>query len=229
MDAVPGRLHPLVLESDAPGTFIGQCTEYCGLSHGYMHQRVVALDAADYGQWLADQQTPAELPEGDTAAARGAETFTTVCSSCHLIEGVNDTEFEDLGSGRGSDGIDEADFTDEDGEVDEDAYQAELDRVASEGLVAGPAPDLTHLMSRGVFAGGVFNLWMPDENSDMPTTPLWSDIGEGGRINEADLKAWIRDAPSRKPMAPDDRRGMPTFDLPEDQVDDLYEFLITLE
>lgn len=212
MDAVPGRWHPLVLESDAPGTFIGQCTEYCGLSHGYMHQRVVALDQADYEGWLANMQTEAEAPDdpgedadpesAEAAAARGAESFVTQCSSCHLIEGVNDEEFAEQGEGRGPD-----------------------------GLVAGPAPNLTHLMSRGTFAGGVFNLWEPGEDSQTPT-PDWSDIGfdNGGRINEADLKAWIRDAPGQKPMSPDDRRGMLSFEqLPEDQVDDLYEFLITLD
>jgi mono/diheme cytochrome c family protein len=164
-----------------------------------MHQRVVALDQTEYEQWLLDMQEPAELPTGDTPAARGAEMFTTMCSACHLVEGVNDAEFEELGEGLGS-----------------------------EGLVAGPGPNMTHLMTRGVFAGGLFNLWQPGDDSQTPT-PDWADIGEGGTINEADLKAWIRDAPSQKPMAPDEGRGMPAFDLPEDQVDDLYEFLITLD
>ncbi|HEX6235863.1 MAG TPA: cytochrome c oxidase subunit II, partial [Acidimicrobiales bacterium] len=31
-DAVPGRTHTLNLHADEPGTYVGQCTEYCGLS-----------------------------------------------------------------------------------------------------------------------------------------------------------------------------------------------------
>jgi cytochrome c oxidase subunit II len=192
MDAVPGRYHPLMIEADEPGTFIGQCTEFCGLSHGYMHQRVVALEQGEFEDWLQHMTQPAEMPT-DEAAARGAETFTTMCSSCHLVDGINNAEFEEQGNGL-------------------------------EDLVAGPAPNLTHLMTRGVFAGGVFDLWETDE-----VTPQWEDIGEGGTVNESALKAWIQDAPGHKPMSPDDGRGMPAFDLPQDQVDDLYEFLTSLE
>src|SRR5688500_19345929 len=35
-DTVPGRVHTLRMEADAPGIFAGQCTEFCGLSHANM-------------------------------------------------------------------------------------------------------------------------------------------------------------------------------------------------
>ena len=41
-DAVPGRIHPLTIEADEPGEYIGQCTEFCGLSHAEMRIKVVA-------------------------------------------------------------------------------------------------------------------------------------------------------------------------------------------
>lgn len=88
-DAVPGRSHPLTLEADAPGTYVGQCTEYCGLSHAYMRMKVVALPEAEFEAWLEGQADEAESPT-DAAAQRGAELFATLCASCHLIEGVND-------------------------------------------------------------------------------------------------------------------------------------------
>ncbi len=85
-DAVPGREHPLLIEADEPGVFRGQCTEFCGLSHGYMRMRVVALDEADYAAWQANQLQSALAPEGEQAL-RGRETFRTTCSQCHHVRG----------------------------------------------------------------------------------------------------------------------------------------------
>jgi cytochrome c oxidase subunit 2 len=85
-DAVPGREHPLLIEADEPGVFRGQCTEFCGLSHGYMRMRVVALDEAAYADWQANQVQPAVAPTGE-AALRGRDTFRTTCSQCHRVRG----------------------------------------------------------------------------------------------------------------------------------------------
>lgn len=97
-DAVPGRTHELTVESDGPGTFVGQCTEYCGLSHAYMRQRLVALSDADFEAWAANQAEEAQMPT-DAQAQAGADIFTNTCSRCHLARGINDTEFEDAGRG----------------------------------------------------------------------------------------------------------------------------------
>jgi cytochrome c oxidase subunit 2 len=97
-DAVPGRTHELTVESDEAGTFVGQCTEYCGLSHAYMRQRLVALDGAEYDAWVENQLQDAEMPTDEQARA-GAELFTTTCSRCHLARGINDEEYEEQGHG----------------------------------------------------------------------------------------------------------------------------------
>jgi cytochrome c oxidase subunit 2 len=97
-DAVPGRTHHLTLEADEPGTYVGQCTEYCGLSHAYMRQRLVALPQDEFDEWLDHQQEPAEMPTGGDAQA-GAELFTSSCSRCHLARGIDDEEYADLGNG----------------------------------------------------------------------------------------------------------------------------------
>jgi cytochrome c oxidase subunit II len=66
-DAVPGRTHPLTINADEPGTYVGQCTEYCGLSHAYMRQRVVALPPDEFEAWLEDQQAEADEPTDEKA------------------------------------------------------------------------------------------------------------------------------------------------------------------
>src|SRR3546814_12307548 len=61
-DAVPGRTHYLSLEATEPGTYIGQCTEFLGLSHAYMRQVVHALPQEEYDACVEQQlQTANEL------------------------------------------------------------------------------------------------------------------------------------------------------------------------
>jgi cytochrome c oxidase subunit II len=199
-DAVPGRSHPLTINADEPGTYVGQCTEFCGLSHGYMRQRVIAMEPADFEAWLAGQEDEASEPTEEPAAA-GAELFTTQCSGCHLAKGINDEEFEEAGSG-------------------------------TELLVAENAPDLTHFASRGVFAGAIFDLWVDQDGDDIVEA---DEIG--GEFNRGALEAWLRDPPAEKPMyAPhipepggEKVRGMPDLQLQEEQIDQLVDFLQTLD
>jgi cytochrome c oxidase subunit 2 len=210
-DAVPGRTHPLRINADEPGTYVGQCAEFCGLSHAYMRQRVVALPADEFEEWLDDQTADAVDPRSDGAAeatagpvadaAAGADLFATQCSGCHLARGINDEQFEAAGNGEGL-------------------------------LVSGNAPDLTHFASRGVFAGGIFDLWLDADGDEIIEA---DEIG--GELNRADLEAWLRNPPAEKPMhapyvpAPGDPpvRGMPGFGLQEAQIDQLVAFLATLE
>ena len=90
--------------------------------------------------------------------------------------------------------------------------------------VSGAAPNLTHFASRGVFAGGVFDTWV-DQNGNGEI-----DIAERGKqLNVADLEAWLRDPPGRKPMYPEGSRGMPNLNLTDEQIKALVAYLETLE
>ncbi len=111
-DAVPGRFSPWIIEADDPGVYFGQCTEFCGLSHSRMRMQTVAMTASDFQQWIDDQMAPAEIPAsatdyvaalraGDSASiddtdpvARGLELFVGRCSSCHLVDGINDLTYD---------------------------------------------------------------------------------------------------------------------------------------
>ena len=42
MDAIPGQVNETWIEAARPGTYIGQCTEYCGVQHSQMLLRVIA-------------------------------------------------------------------------------------------------------------------------------------------------------------------------------------------
>jgi cytochrome c oxidase subunit 2 len=153
--AIPGRHNQMVMEAYRPGTFYGQCAEYCGLSHANMRLQIVAQSQADFDAWIKSQQQPPPTPDQGTPAAAGQVLFQTRgCAGCHTING----------------------FT--------------------AGTVG---PNLTHLQSRGVFAGAIFNM-----------TPN-------------NLRTWLRNPPAAKPGS-----VMPNLHLSEEDMTSLIAYLETL-
>ena len=69
-DVVPGRTNHILMQADDPGVYTGQCAEFCGLQHGRMLARVVALSAEDWDAWVENQKRPAVTPT-DPLARRG--------------------------------------------------------------------------------------------------------------------------------------------------------------
>jgi len=53
-DAVPGRLNELWLQADREGIFYGQCSELCGLQHGYMPIEVHAVSEEEFLAWVEE-------------------------------------------------------------------------------------------------------------------------------------------------------------------------------
>ncbi|HZU65043.1 MAG TPA: cytochrome c oxidase subunit II [Novosphingobium sp.] len=52
LDAVPGRINEKVLFIKEPGVYYGQCSELCGVRHGYMPIVVEALDRPHFNAWV---------------------------------------------------------------------------------------------------------------------------------------------------------------------------------
>ena len=50
VDAVPGRLNDCVTIIRRPGVFYGQCSELCGVGHGFMP---IVVEAVSYKKWMA--------------------------------------------------------------------------------------------------------------------------------------------------------------------------------
>ena len=173
VDVVPGQKNRMKISADNPGTYDGQCAEYCGTSHANMRLEVIAVTPADFDKWISQQKAgPAALPAAattSTTAAGGTATATTTsaaaggqalflskgCAGCHTISGI------------------------------------------SAGAVG---PNLTHLQSRTVFAGAIFDL------------------------NDQNLRRWLRDPPGEKPGS-----VMPNLNLSEDEITQLIAYLDTLK
>lgn len=94
-DVIPGRVNTLTVEAERPGTYLGQCVEYCGISHAYMRLRAIAHTPEDFEAWLDDQAEPAAEPDDPLAAEgmalfRGFETSLgrRSCIECHAVNGL---------------------------------------------------------------------------------------------------------------------------------------------
>jgi cytochrome c oxidase subunit 2 len=55
VDACPGRLNQTSLFIKREGVFFGQCSEICGVNHGFMPIVVEAVDLEKYVSWVANQ------------------------------------------------------------------------------------------------------------------------------------------------------------------------------
>jgi cytochrome c oxidase subunit 2 len=94
-DAVPGFLNDLWTIVEEPGIYRGQCTELCGMDHGFMPVVVEVMPEDAYDEWyqaraqaakartaaLAKSYTPEEL------MAEGERVYGRFCASCHQPNG----------------------------------------------------------------------------------------------------------------------------------------------
>jgi cytochrome c oxidase subunit 2 len=88
IDVIPGDTNDLRLLARVPGTYRGQCAEFCGVQHARMGLTVVVDDSATFSRWLADQIAEGKPPT-DSLSAEGQRLFVTgPCALCHTVRGT---------------------------------------------------------------------------------------------------------------------------------------------
>ena len=88
MDMIPGHPNYIWMEANQPGTYLGQCAEYCGTQHAGMRFRVIAQPSEAFAAWEEAQKRPAQPPT-TAEATRGFELFRKMtCINCHNINGA---------------------------------------------------------------------------------------------------------------------------------------------
>ena len=58
-DAIPGRLNETWFHANKIGTFYGQCSQLCGVGHGFMPIVVDVVSKDDFNAWIAKKKTDA--------------------------------------------------------------------------------------------------------------------------------------------------------------------------
>jgi cytochrome c oxidase subunit 2 len=76
-DAIPGKTNHTWFKADRPGTYIGQCAEFCGTYHEAMRARVIATSAPEYETFVSST----------VKKDLGRSEFQGVCATCHGMQG----------------------------------------------------------------------------------------------------------------------------------------------
>jgi cytochrome c oxidase subunit 2 len=87
-DLVPGHPTEMWLKATHPGTFRGQCAEFCGLQHAHMRLTFVADTPAQFEHWMQSSSSEAPTPASDTQQRGLAVFMSTQCMMCHAINGT---------------------------------------------------------------------------------------------------------------------------------------------
>lgn len=94
-DTIPGFINESWTYVEKPGTYRGQCAELCGKDHGFMPIVVVAMEQADYDNWVAEQLAASEAEanaadrewSSDELIVKGQTVYANNCASCHMPDG----------------------------------------------------------------------------------------------------------------------------------------------
>jgi cytochrome c oxidase subunit 2 len=81
IDAVPGRLNEVWFRVEEPGMYYGQCSELCGVNHGFMPISIRAVPKEEYEGWVVAMQlrsgvTPTRLAASEARAAAPIDAST---------------------------------------------------------------------------------------------------------------------------------------------------------
>jgi cytochrome c oxidase subunit 2 len=87
-DLSPGQENTMWVEAESPGTYRGECAEYCGLQHSNMNLVVVAEPPESFEAWLAREAGAAATPNDSTSRV-GEVVYRRECSRCHAIRGTD--------------------------------------------------------------------------------------------------------------------------------------------
>jgi cytochrome c oxidase subunit 2 len=91
-DVFYGRDNRMWFTAEEAGVFPGQCAEFCGIQHGKMAHRVIALEPADFDTWVSRMSAanaPVPVAEDDSLALEGQALFTSrACAGCHALQAV---------------------------------------------------------------------------------------------------------------------------------------------
>jgi cytochrome c oxidase subunit 2 len=85
-DVIPNHDGGMWFSAYQPGTYDGQCAQFCGEQHALMQLRVVADSQSDFNAWVASQKANASLSASGGSLPQAFDSDG--CSGCHTIAGT---------------------------------------------------------------------------------------------------------------------------------------------
>lgn len=72
-DAIPGRVNETWIKVDKPGVYYGQCSELCGVNHGFMPIAIEVVSKEDFDAWV--QNAKQKFTANSLISNKFAESF----------------------------------------------------------------------------------------------------------------------------------------------------------
>jgi cytochrome c oxidase subunit II len=88
IDMIPGRENRILLETATAGSYLGQCSEFCGLQHAHMRLSVVAEPPSSFRAWLANMARPMSSLAGGREREGERLFMSRGCGGCHQLRGA---------------------------------------------------------------------------------------------------------------------------------------------
>jgi cytochrome c oxidase subunit II len=85
-DAIPGHVNETWFNAAAPGTYRGQCGEFCGIQHAVMKAEAEVVPREEFEAWLEEEARAQENGTSDL----GEQTYIGACAKCHGLDGEGD-------------------------------------------------------------------------------------------------------------------------------------------
>ncbi len=85
-DAIPGETNETWFNAESPGTYRGQCAEFCGIQHAAMTAEVEAMPRGEFEAWLEEE----DRDQAAGTSGLGEETYVGACAKCHGLAGEGD-------------------------------------------------------------------------------------------------------------------------------------------
>ena len=85
-DAIPGTTNVTWFRAGNPGTYRGQCAEFCGIQHAAMTAEAEVMPREEFESWL---EAEGRAQEAGTSGL-GEETYRGACAKCHALDGGGD-------------------------------------------------------------------------------------------------------------------------------------------
>lgn len=87
-DVIPGHENQIWFTADSTGVYLGQCAEFCGLSHALMKMELVAEEPEDFERWVERQKADAVVADSIAFAAGSQAFMQSGCIACHAVRGT---------------------------------------------------------------------------------------------------------------------------------------------
>jgi cytochrome c oxidase subunit II len=186
-DVVPGHTNYLRLYTEEEGEFLGQCAEFCGVSHANMRMRIIAVSPEEFDAWAEASAEPVTAAQPGTAEHRGEILFGEFCVACHQVRG-----FELQGDDQEVLAV-----------LEEFGWQeSRIERFAGRGRITATSrvgPDLTNFWDREWFAGAIFRTteehlrdWLDNPSRMKPQEPqLGTIMPDFSRLSDEEMDALV--------------------------------------